>query len=105
MMRKAPQPSFVGLRQAVIEALMAALTCATGAAAEQTEDTLLVWTGDQARKVPDFVAVIDFDRYSPHYGKVLRIVPLPPPLLKSNEAHHVGISRDGRTSSAGSSAF
>ena len=84
---------------------MAALTCATGAAAEQTEDTLLVWTGDQARKVPDFVAVMDFDRDSPHYGKVLRIVPLPPPLLKSNEAHHVGISRDGRTSSAGSSAF
>ena len=80
---------------------MAALTCATGAAAEQTEDTLLVWTGDQARKVPDFVAVMDFDRDSPDYGKVLRIVPLPPPLLKSNEAHHVGISRDGRTLALG----
>ena len=81
---------------------MAALTCATGEAAEQIEDTLLVWTGDQARKVPDFVAVIDFDRDSPHYGKVLRTVPLPPPLLKSNEAHHVGISRAARTRFANS---
>ena len=100
MTRKALQPSFVGLRQAVIGALMAALTCAPGAATEQTEDTLLVWTGDQPRKVPDFIAIIDFDRESLHYGKVLRTVPLPPP-LKSNEAHHVGVSRDGRTVALG----
>ena len=101
MTRKAPQPSFVGLRQAVIGALMA-LIYATGAAAEHTEDTLLVWAGDQARKVPDFVAVIDFDRDSPHYGKILRTVPLPPPLLKYNEAHHVRISRDARARFANS---
>ena len=80
---------------------MAALTCAPGAAAEQTEDSLLVRAGDQARKVPNFVGVIDFDRDSPHYGKVLRTVPLPP-LLKCNEVHHVGISRDARARFANS---
>ena len=81
---------------------MAALTCATGATAEHTEDSLLVWAGGQARKVPDFVAGIDFDRDSPDYGKVLRTVPLPPPLLKSNEAHHLGISRAARARFANS---
>ena len=56
MTRKAPQPSFVGFRQAVIGALMAALTCATGAAAEQTE----------ARRI-DRARTIDSDkRARPH---------------------------------------
>src|SRR5215471_1808534 len=75
------------------------------AGAEQPENTLLVWAGDQARQAPDFVAVIDFDRDSPHYGKVLRTVPLPVKLLGAgavgNEPHHVGISRDGRTLALG----
>src|SRR5262245_16103329 len=75
------------------------------AGAEQLENTLLVWAGDQARQAPDFIAVIDFDRDSRHYGKVLRTVPLPIRLLGGgavgNEPHHVGISRDGRTLALG----
>ena len=65
------------------------------------EDTLLVWAGDQARKVPDFVTVIDFDRNSPSYGKVLRTVPLPPPLTSPHEPHHLGVSQDGLTLALG----
>ena len=65
------------------------------------EDTLLVWTGDQAREAPDFVAVIDFDRDSPRYGKVLRTVPLPPLLRSPHEPHHLGVSHDGRTLALG----
>jgi hypothetical protein len=68
-------------------------------------DTLLVWAGDKAHEAPDFLAVVDFDRDSPHYGKILRIVPLPARLLGAgvvgNEPHHVGLSRDGRTLALG----
>jgi hypothetical protein len=67
--------------------------------ARHAEDTLLVWAGDQARKAPDFIAVIDFDRASPHYGKILRTVPLP--LLSPHEPHHLGVSQDGRTLALG----
>src|SRR5262245_49680113 len=38
--------------------------------------TLYVWTGDQARIAPDFLAVIDFDEGSPGYGTVIRTVPV-----------------------------
>jgi selenium-binding protein 1 len=72
------------------------------------EQTLLVWAGDQARVAPDFVAVVDFDPDSPHYGKVLRTVPLPSSLPSSfgngavgNEPHHVGLTHDGRTLALG----
>src|SRR5215471_17768315 len=68
---------------------------------KRAEDTLLVWAGDQARKAPDFVAVIDFDRDSPRYGKVLRTVPLPPLLRSPREPHHLGVSHDGRTLALG----
>src|SRR5262245_29028955 len=68
---------------------------------EPAEDTLLVWAGDQARKAPDFLAVIDLDRDSPHYGKVLRTVPLPAPLHPPHEPHHLGVSHDGRTLALG----
>src|SRR5215469_12684013 len=67
----------------------------------RVEDTLLVWAGDQAREASDFVAVIDFDRGSPRYGKVLRTVPLPPPLQPPHEPHHLGVSHDGRTLALG----
>jgi selenium-binding protein 1 len=73
----------------------------TSAFADNEEDTLLVWAGDAAHVAPDFVAVIDFDRDSPSYGKVLRIVPLTGRNAIGNEPHHVGISNDGRTVALG----
>jgi selenium-binding protein 1 len=56
--------------------------------------TLYVWTSDQARVAPDFLAVIDFDRHSPNYGQVLGTVPLPPPGNIGNEPHHCHTSAD-----------
>ena len=47
--------------------------------APKGEDTLLVWASDKAHDAADFIAVIDFDRDSSTYGKVLRTVPLPEP--------------------------
>src|SRR5262245_47793777 len=34
--------------------------------------TLYIWASDQDGASPDFLAVIDFDRKSPDYGKVLK---------------------------------
>lgn len=65
------------------------------------EDTLLVWASDKAHVVPDFLAVIDFDRDSRRYGQVLRTVPLTGASAVGNEPHHVGLSRDGRTLALG----
>lgn len=56
--------------------------------------TLYVWASDQAGVAPDFLAVIDFDRKSPDYGKVLKTVPLPPPGNIGNEPHHCHTSAD-----------
>jgi len=55
---------------------------------------LYVWAGDQARKAPDFIAVIDFDEASSTYGQILNTVQVPPPGNVDNEAHHCGISAD-----------
>jgi selenium-binding protein 1 len=82
------------------------LIAALGAAAvfadeEREEDTLLVWAGDQARVNPDFLAVVDFDRESQTYGKVLRTVPLQGSSAIGNEPHHLGVSSDGRTLALG----
>lgn len=87
----------------VIRILMAIglLLGVTSAFADAEETTLLVWAGDAAHKAPDFVAVIDFDRNSPTYGKVLRTVPLTGHSAIGNEPHHVGISNDGRTIALG----
>jgi selenium-binding protein 1 len=65
------------------------------------DDTLLVWASDKAHVAPDFVTVIDFDRDSRHYGKVLRTVALEGAHAVGNEPHHVGLSRDGRTMALG----
>ncbi len=65
------------------------------------ENTLLVWASDKAHVAPDFLAVIDFDRDSRHYGKVLRTIPLKGASAVGNEPHHVGLSRDGRTMALG----
>jgi len=63
--------------------------------------TLYVWAGDEERLRPDFLAVIDFDEDSPHYGRVVRTVPLPPPGNVGNEPHHCGLSDDKRILACG----
>jgi selenium-binding protein 1 len=61
---------------------------------DRAEKTLYVWAGDAARIHPDFLAVIDFDERSPHYGRVIRTVPIPPPGNMGNEPHHCHLSVD-----------
>ncbi len=60
----------------------------------QGEQTLYIWAGDQERKRPDFLAVIDFNEHSHNYGRVLRTVPLPLPGNMGNEPHHCHLSAD-----------
>jgi selenium-binding protein 1 len=66
-----------------------------------TEKYLFVWAGDQARKAPDFLAVVDFDAASPKYGKIITTLPLPGQGASGNEPHHVGLSADGRVLACG----
>jgi len=61
---------------------------------QRAPDTLYVWAGDQARVAPDFLAVIDFDEDSPHYGRVISTVPVPAPGSAGNEPHHCHLSAD-----------
>src|SRR6266496_4921171 len=61
---------------------------------EKKARTLYIWTGDQARIAPDFLAVIDFDEDSNSYGKVIKTVPIPPPGNTGNEPHHCHLSAD-----------
>src|SRR3989454_9864110 len=68
---------------------------------EERGKTLYVWTGDQARTNPDFLAVVNFDESSPNYGNVITTVPLPGPGAAGNEPHHVGLSRNGRVLACG----
>jgi 56kDa selenium binding protein (SBP56) len=58
----------------------------------EPDKTLYIWAGDQARKAPDFLAVVNFDEDSDDYGKVIKTVPLPPPGNISNEPHHCHLS-------------
>lgn len=69
--------------------------------AAKTEKYLFVWAGDQARKSPDFLAVVNFDESSANYGKVITSVPLTGTGATWNEPHHVGLSRDGRVLACG----
>src|SRR5215472_3365703 len=62
---------------------------------------LFVCAGDQARRAPDFLAVVDFDDDSPHYGRVIAKAPLPEPGATGNEFHHIGLSADGRVVACG----
>lgn len=61
---------------------------------DHREKTLYIWAGDQERLRPDFLAVINFNEKSAHYGKVLRTVPLPGPSGVGNEPHHCHLSVD-----------
>jgi len=62
---------------------------------------LYVWSGDQARKAPDFLAVVNFDKASADYGKIVTTVLLPEPGSTWNEPHHVGLSGDGKVLACG----
>jgi selenium-binding protein 1 len=72
----------------------------TGSGAKQ-ERYLFVWAGDQARKAPDFLAVVNFDPSSADYGKVVTTLPLTGEGASGNEPHHVGLSADGRVLACG----
>src|SRR5262249_35732625 len=72
-----------------------------GGGHDKEATTLYVWASDQAHVAPDFLAVIDFDRNSRDYGKVLRTVPIPPPGNVGNEAHHCHASADGHVLACG----
>lgn len=86
---------------AVVALILAAAIILVAARVGSSEKYLFVWTGDQARKAPDFVAVVDFDETSKTYGKVIASVPLPGPGASNNEPHHVGLSADGKTLALG----
>jgi hypothetical protein len=62
---------------------------------------LFVCAGDQARKSPDFLAVVNFDEDSRNYGKVIAQAPLPEPGATGNEFHHIGLSADGKVVACG----
>ena len=62
---------------------------------------LFVCAGDQARKNPDFLAVVNFDEDSRDYGKVIATAPLPEPGATGNEFHHIGLSADGKVVACG----
>ena len=65
------------------------------------EKTLYIWAGDQQRVRPDFLAVIDFNKDSGNYGRVLRTVPVPPPGNVGNEPHHCHLSVDKKILACG----
>ena len=46
---------------------------------------LFVWAGDDAKKASDFLAVLDADAASPHYGQAVASVAVPGP---SGTPHH-----------------
>src|SRR5258708_3818777 len=62
---------------------------------------LFVCAGDQARKAPDFLAVINFDERSGDYGQVVATRAFPAPDASGNEPHHIGLSHDGKTVACG----
>ena len=77
--------------------LLVTLTLAEdGEHSGQKEKCLYVWAGDQAHRAPDFLAVINFDEDSDHYGGVIKTVPLPPPGNIGNEPHHCHLNATGK---------
>jgi hypothetical protein len=51
----------------------------------QTNSYIFVWAGDDAKQSSDFLAVLDADSKSPHYGQVMASVAVPGP---SGTPHH-----------------
>jgi hypothetical protein len=58
-------------------------------ASAQSNSYLFVWSGDDAKKASDFLAVLDADAKSPHYGQVVASVAVPGP---SGTPHHTELS-------------
>lgn len=96
-----PRPKFASLVAVLAVAILALLGAAGATRSSSGEKYLFVWTGDQARKAPDFLAVVNFDESSKDYGKLLTTVPLPGPGASNNEPHHVGLSVDGKVLACG----
>jgi hypothetical protein len=61
---------------------------------DQSPKTLYIWSGSQIPTVSAFLAVIDFDEGSSHYGEVIKTVSVPPPYDLGNEPHHCHLSAD-----------
>lgn len=76
-------------------------TAASAHANDGTEQYLFICAGDQARKAPDFLAVIDFNERSAQYGKLIATAPFAAPDATGNEPHHIGLSADGRIVACG----
>jgi 56kDa selenium binding protein (SBP56) len=53
---------------------------------------MYVWAGDVQRKQPDRLVTLNFDRFSPDYGKVIWSTLIPGAGGINNEPHHCGIS-------------
>jgi hypothetical protein len=51
----------------------------TSLASAQSDSYLFVWAGDDAKKSNDFLAVLDADPKSPHYGQNVASVAVPGP--------------------------
>src|SRR4029078_13073895 len=86
--------SRIGMLLLLVPALAGTAVTRNDSQDDRTAKTLYVWSGDQARAAPDFLAVVDFDEDSPRYGKVIRTVPVPGPGGSENEPHHCHLSAD-----------
>ncbi len=64
---------------------LAAVLFFTALASAQSNSYLFVWAGDDAKKSNDFLAVLDADPKSPHYGQTVASVAVPGP---SGTPHH-----------------
>ena len=67
------------------------------AAADDSGKYLFICTGDQGRKSPDFLAVVNFDEGSSQYGRVIGKADVQGASATGNEFHHIGMSADGTT--------
>lgn len=89
------------LNAAVAIALFATAETCFAEEADASAKYLFICAGDQSRKNPDFLAVVDFDENSSQYGKVIASAPVTGPNATGNEFHHVGLSADGKTVACG----
>jgi selenium-binding protein 1 len=80
------------------------LSAAPRTAEGEQEDAvryLFICAGDQARKAPDFLAIVDFDEDSPKYGQIIGKANVQGPSAVGNEFHHIGLSANGKIAACG----